>query len=65
VLDVYCMESGQWINRDKSPIFFSKRCSNTIKEAIKTKLEVCNETKNEKYLGMLADVGTSRGGAFK
>jgi hypothetical protein len=33
--------------------------------AIKAKLEVRNETLNEKYLGVPTNVGRSRGGAFK
>jgi hypothetical protein len=65
VLDLYCLASGQRVNRDKSSIFFSKGSPNGVKNAIMGVLDVCNETLNEKYLGMPSDVGRSRGGAFK
>jgi hypothetical protein len=53
------------INQDKSSIFFSKRCPSSIKEAMKAKHVVHNESLSEKYLGMSLDVGRSHGGAFK
>jgi hypothetical protein len=65
LLDKYCLASGQRINRDKSSIFFSKRCPADIKESVKTALDVHSETLNEKYLGMPSNVGRLRGGAFK
>jgi hypothetical protein len=65
VLDLYCRASGQQINRDKSSIFFSKRCPGTVKEEVKNILHVQSETLNEKYLGMPSDVGRSKSGAFK
>jgi hypothetical protein len=65
VLDLYCMASGQQINRDKSSIFFSKRCPGAIKEGVKLTLQVQSESLNEKYLGMPLDVGRAKDGAFK
>ena len=65
VLDVYCQASGQRINLDKSFVFFSKGCPNSVKEKVKVILEVTSETLNEKYLGMPSDVGRSRNGTFK
>jgi hypothetical protein len=62
---LYCRASGQQINRDKSSIFFSKRCPGTVKEEVKNILHVQSETLNEKYLGMPSDVGRSKSGAFK
>jgi hypothetical protein len=59
------LASGQRVNMDKSSIFFSKGCTNGVKNEVKGVLDVHNETLNEKYLGMLMDVGHSRGGAFK
>jgi hypothetical protein len=61
----YCNASGQRINTDKSSIFFSRRCPEGIKGDIKAELDVQRETLNEKYLGMPADVGRSKSGAFK
>jgi hypothetical protein len=63
-LDKYCLASGQRINREKSSIFFSKRCPNEIK-GVKAALDVHSETLNEKYLGTPSDVERSRSGAFK
>jgi hypothetical protein len=62
LLDLYCMASGQRINRDKSSIFFSKGCPGSVKESVKTVLDVHCETLNEKYLGMPSDVGRSKMG---
>jgi hypothetical protein len=65
LLDRYCLASGQRINWDKSSIFFSKGCPSSVREGIKTALDVHSETWKEKYLGMPSDVGRSRSGAFK
>jgi hypothetical protein len=65
VLQKYCLASGQRINMDKSPIFFSKGCPAVLKESIKNTLEVQRETLNEKYLGLPSNVGKSKSGAFK
>jgi hypothetical protein len=43
-LEVYCQAYDQRINRGKSPIYFSKRCSQVIRDGIKSKLEDMNET---------------------
>jgi hypothetical protein len=50
---------------DKSSIFFSKGCPETVKESIKAEIEVQRETLSEKYLGMPSSVGRSKSGAFK
>jgi hypothetical protein len=65
ILDKYCLASGQRINRDKSSIFFSKKCPSATKEGIKAALDIQNETLDKKYLGMPTDVGRSRSGALK
>jgi hypothetical protein len=65
VLDIYCQASGQRINMDKSSIFFSKGCPAGVRAAMKERLNVQNESLNEKYLGMPSDVGRSVSGAFK
>ena len=65
VLNKYCNASGQRINMDKSSIFFSKGCPESVKAGIKEELEVERETLNEKYLGMPSDVGRAKSGTFK
>lgn len=57
LLDIYCRASGQRINHEKSSIFFSKGCPESIKEEVKNSLNVQNESLNERYLGMPTDVG--------
>lgn len=65
ILDSYCQASGQRINLDKSSVFFSKGCLEGVRTAMKERLNIPNETLNEKYLGMPSDVGRSVQGAFK
>jgi hypothetical protein len=65
LLDKYCNALGQRINLDKSSVFFSKGCPEGRRQAVKTILNVPNETLNEKYLGMPFDIGRSINGAFK
>jgi hypothetical protein len=65
LLEKYCNASGQRINVDKSSVFFSKGCPEVIRHSVKAKLNVPNETLNEKYLGMPSDVGRSKSRVFK
>ena len=65
MMNVYCRASGQQINMDKSSIHFAKGVPNSSREAIKSMLNVQNESLNEKYLGMPSDVGASTNGTFK
>jgi hypothetical protein len=65
VLEIYCQASGQRINMDKSSVFFSRGCPESVREGIKNVLDVQKETLSEKYLGMPSDVGKSKNGAFK
>ena len=64
-LTKYCEASGQKVNLEKSSIFFSKRCKQTIRDNIKSITQVENESLNEKYLGLPNEVGRSTNGAFK
>jgi hypothetical protein len=64
-LTKYCEASGQKVNLEKSSIFFSKRCNQTIRDNIKSITQVENESLNEKYLGLPNEVGRSTNGAFK
>jgi hypothetical protein len=47
VLNKYCSASGQRINMDKSSVFFSKGCPETVRMEIKNTLDVQRETLNE------------------
>ncbi|XP_072148368.1 uncharacterized protein [Setaria viridis] len=61
----YCDASGQRINYDKSSIFFSKKCNESLKWVVKRKVHVTKEALTERYLGLPTDVGRSKSGAFK
>ena len=65
LLETYCNASGQRINNEKSSIFFSKRCPQTVKDEVKQILNVTNESLSERYLGMPTEVGQSKMGTFK
>ena len=64
-LDIYCKASGQRINNEKSSIFVSKGCPQTIRDGVKNSLQVHNESLSERYLGMPTDVGHSKNDTFK
>ena len=64
VLETYCSGTGQKINLQKSSVFFGPHCDNNIKEKIKTKLGVHEETLQATYLGMPSWVGRSPTGSF-
>ena len=65
VLEYYCQASGQRINNMKSSIYFSKGVPESVRDEIKTTLNVPNETLNEKYLGMPSDIGNNKNDSFK
>jgi hypothetical protein len=65
LLTTYCNASGQRVNNEKSSIFFSKGCPQSVRDGIKNSLNVHNEQLSERYLGMPTDVGHSRNGTFK
>jgi hypothetical protein len=65
ILEVYCLASGQRINKDKSSVHFSKGCPNLVRAEIKNILQVANETLSGKYLGMPSHIGISKNGSFK
>jgi hypothetical protein len=65
LLEVYCHASRHRINREKSFIFFTKKCPQSVSDVVKSILHVNNESLNERYLGMPTDVGSSINGTFK
>ena len=64
VLKTYCEGTGQKINLHKSSIYFGPRCDSQIKERVKAKLGVQNETLQDTYLGMPTCVGCSPSSSF-
>ena len=48
VLNIYCQASGQRINLDKSSVYFSKGCPESIRNEIKERLNVHNESLSDK-----------------
>ena len=44
LLEVYCQASGQWINREKSSIFFTKGCPQATHDTINCILHVDSES---------------------
>jgi hypothetical protein len=58
-LNLFCDGSGQKINLNKSTIFFGNGCRVEIKDAVKQKLGVYNESLKDSYLGMPTNIGHS------
>lgn len=65
ILDKYRSGSGQMVNREKSAIFFSKNCSQEMKQAVSQELDIHKEALAEKYLGLPTEVGRSLCGTFE
>jgi ribonuclease HI len=63
-LQTYCNGSGQKINLKKSSLFFGPHCDNQVKEQIKNKLGVQDESLQATYLGMPSWVGRSPTSSF-
>jgi hypothetical protein len=58
-LNLFCDGLGQKINLDKSTIFFGNGCRVEIKDAVKQKLGVYNESLKDSYLDMPTNIGRS------
>lgn len=65
ILDIYSRGSGQQINRDKSAVFFSRNCSDEMKNEVRQVLQIDKEALAEKYLGLPTAVGRSTREAFE
>jgi hypothetical protein len=65
VLARYECCSGQWVNLQKSSIYFSKGCADADRVELKSVLGIDCEALSEKYLGLPTVVGRSKQGAFK
>lgn len=63
-LQTYCDGSGQRINLHKSSIFFGPHCEELVKDRIKQKVGVQDDTLHDTYLGMPTWVGRSPSNSF-
>ena len=64
LLTRYEKASGQYINVDKSSITFSKRTPGTLKQAVKSKLNISKEGGVGKYLGLPEHFGKRKRDIF-
>jgi hypothetical protein len=64
ILDIYKNGSGQMVNSAKSAIFFSKNCTEEMKIAMHSGLEIEAEALVEKYLRLPTALGHSTSEAF-
>lgn len=60
----YCFASGQAVNLNKSGIYFSKNCPNSLRRNMASELRVPEIEKTGKYLGMPSDWGASKKDVF-
>lgn len=60
ILNQYCLVAEQEINLNKSGIFFSKGCSQSLKDNMARELRVPIIDKTGKYLGIPSDWGESK-----
>lgn len=64
-LEVYSRGSGQMVNRDKSAVFFSRNCTDEMKDEVRQILNIEKEALAEKYLGLPTAVGQSTSESFE
>jgi hypothetical protein len=65
VLQVYERASGQMINREKSVVLFSPNTAPVDKDDVRQALNIVQEAKSERYLGLPVAIGKSRKKAFE
>jgi hypothetical protein len=65
ILQVYERASRQMINRDKSAILFSPNTTSVDKDEVRQALNIVQEVKSERYLGLPVSIGKSRKKAFE
>ena len=64
ILQLYGAASGQCVNRDKSSIYFSTNTPDTIRQDLKSTLNIQVEAFSERYLGLPTAVGRITSGTF-
>jgi len=65
ILERYHRGSGQLVNRDKSAIFFSKNCTDDMKQVVSQGLNIHKEALAERYLGILMKTGRNMSDVFE
>jgi hypothetical protein len=65
ILQVYEQASGQMIIRDKSYVLLNLNTSADKREGVRQALNIMQEVKNERYLGLPVSIGQSRKKAFQ
>jgi hypothetical protein len=65
ILHVYEKASGQVINRDKLSVLFSPNTSVDDRDWVRQELNISQEAKNERYLGLPVSIEQSRKKAFQ
>ena len=64
ILRIYGDASGQCVNRDKSSIYFSTNNPDTLRQVLKSTLNIQVEAFSERYLGLPTAVGRITSGTF-
>jgi len=64
ILSLYENCSGQTINKEKSSIMFSRNAKSADKEQMMAALDIRDEGRNEKYLGLPVYMGKSKEKTF-
>jgi len=65
ILELYHRGSGQFVNYDKSAVFYSKNCMDNVKQVVASALQIQSEELAEKYLWLPMALGWSLKGAFE
>jgi len=65
ILETYHHGSGQLVNRDKSASFFSKNCTQDMKQVVMQVLNINKEALAERYLGLPTEVGRNTSEVFE
>lgn len=65
ILHIYHRGLGQLVNRDKSAIFYSRNCTDEMKEAIGQVLDIQREALAERYLGLPTATGRNMNEVFE
>lgn len=64
ILEMYCKESGQLVNLEKSTIFFSANTPSKIKDSVSACLGITYSDQVGKYLGLPVIWGRSKAAAL-
>jgi hypothetical protein len=65
ILETYSRGSGHLVNREKSAVFFSRNCTEDMRNEVRQAINIEQEALAEKYLGLPTAVGRSTTEAFE